>query len=302
MAEVSIKMAMLPQWVFSPMSSIQLTIITDQTDTILSANRSQKTSTTAKMHTFLLLSTLLGLASAAPTSSTPTPRQWTPQDPGSIPRHSGSRGFRLRVNVTDPSLDLNPPVHNLFLSTAHIGPAQNRAVVSSSGPIFYQNGTYADIANYRAGILTDAGPVESPFPEAIQYQQGSDDTRGSELFISAGTPGTGTAISKLTMPYSTLQILEGAPIVKSFIVCGNTTIPYYGESRKFEVVNWLQATRDSTGTHLRVPEGCVAVNLVPECAYEFGDLPEGAAYDRTFVNDVRCYESVAAIDWSKYAY
>ncbi|KAK4203445.1 hypothetical protein QBC40DRAFT_274781 [Triangularia verruculosa] len=254
------------------------------------------------MHSSLLLSSLLGLASAATTSSTFTTRQWTPQDPGSIPRHSGSRGFRLRVNVTDPSLDLTPPVHNLFLSTAHIGPAQNRAVIGSSGPIFYQNGSYADIASHRAGILTDAGPAESPFPEALQYQQGTDDIKGSELFISVGTPGAGTAISRLTSPYSTLRILEGAPIVSSFIVCGNATIPYYGDSRKFDVVNWLQATRDATGTHLRVPEGCVAANLVPECAYEFGDLPEGAAYDRTFVNDVRCYESVGAIDWTKYAY
>ncbi|KAK0701349.1 hypothetical protein B0T21DRAFT_300521, partial [Apiosordaria backusii] len=275
------------------------TTIRDQTGIISSASRSDNTPTTVKMHSFLLLSGLLGLASAAPAITT---RQSTPQDPGSIPRHSGSRGFRLRVNVTDPSSDLNPPVHNLFLSTAHIGPAQNRAIVSSSGPIFYQNGSYADIANYRAGILTDAGSAESPFPEALQYQPGSDETKGSELFISAGTPGAGTAISKLTSPYSTLRILEDAPVVSSFIVCGNETIPYYGESRKFEVVNWLVATRDATGTHIRVPEGCVAVTLVPECAYEFGELPEGAAYDRTFANDVRCYESVGAIDWSQYPY
>ncbi|KAK3989093.1 hypothetical protein QBC44DRAFT_242359 [Cladorrhinum sp. PSN332] len=227
----------------------------------------------------------------------------TSADPGCIPRHSASQGFRLVVNVTDPSKDFSPSINNHFLSTAHIGPAQNRAIVtspSSPGPIFYQNGTYSDIAFHKIGILTDAGSPPGIFPEAITYQREQDESSGQGVYINAGSPGSGTSLTRLWDPYSYLTILEGVTS-SSFVVC-NKTIPYYGTEKHFNVVNWVQATRDASGTHVRIPEGCVPINLVPECAFLEAVPEEGAYSSHEFAQEVRCYEDVGGIEWGRYSY
>lgn len=230
--------------------------------------------------TFLVFSASLAMASAQSSSCTP---------------HSASTGFRLVINVTDPSLDLSPPIHGQYLSTAHIGPGQNRAVAASSqnlSPIFYQNGTFQAQLQHRAGILTDTG---SGLVEALTYLPLPDPSQGANgVFISIGESGAGTALTRLWTPQSYLTILSGV-IASSFVGC-NSTIPYYGPERQFQVLNWVAATRDSTGTHVRIPEGCVPINLVPECAF----LPapvEGAVAGHEFVQEVRCYENVGAVAW-----
>ncbi|KAK4224286.1 hypothetical protein QBC38DRAFT_485769 [Podospora fimiseda] len=219
-------------------------------------------------------------------------------DPGCIPRHSASLGFHLRVNITSPS-DFTPSINLHYLSTAHIGPAQNRAIISPSpGPVFYQNGTYSDITFHTLSILTDAGSPPGVFPEAITYLP-DDANNSSAVYINAGLPGSGTSLSRLWDPYSYLTILEGV-VESTFVVC-NRTIPYYGENKWFNVVNWVQATRDGTGTHIKIPEGCVAVNLIPECAF-LEELPEGAYSSHEFAQEVRCYEDVGEIEWWRYSF
>ncbi|KAK3376470.1 hypothetical protein B0T24DRAFT_550129 [Lasiosphaeria ovina] len=250
----------------------------------------------------LLVSTTAttGFASAAATTT-------ASNDPGCVPRSSGSLGFRLVVNVTDPSRDLTPAVHGRALGLAHIGPAQNRAVASAgdvnNGPVFFQNGTSADAVFERTGVLADGGGGDGPsrFPEALQYvtDQG-DDGKGAGIYVLAGGAGTGERLTRLTQPYSYLTILADAAVVSSFVVCPGT-IPYYGNATTFALVNWVQATRDATGTHVVVPDGCVAVNLVPQCAF-LEALPDGAPYTHDFAQEVRCYDDVLAVDWSKYPY
>ena len=215
------------------------------------------------------------------------------QDPGCVPRSSASQGFRLVVNVTDPAKDLNPPVHGQFVSTAHIGPAQNRAIVTpSAGPVFYQNGTYEDITMQRIAILTDGGTP--PFPEGLIYQQEQDDSKGNGIYIVAGDGGHGTRLTRLAEPYSYLTIL--ADVVRStFVACGNTVIPAIGDKQKFTVVNWVQAMRGAGGSTVVVPDGCVAVNLVPQCA-TLNALPADAQSSHEFAQEVRCYDNVTAID------
>lgn len=236
------------------------------------------------MHPFVLLS----LASAAAA------------DPGCIPRTSASQGFRLVVNVTDPSKDFSPSINGQQFITAHIGPSLNRGIIiPSSGAVFYQNGTYADIDSHTLQIITDAGAAPGVFPQTVTYQKESVDTYGQGIYINGGAASGGTALTRLADPYSYLTILEGV-ISSTFVVC-NQTIPYYGEDRRFNVVNWVQATRDSSGTSVKVPEGCVPVNLVPECA-QLADLPEGAYSSHEFAQEVRCYERVGDVDWSKYSW
>ncbi|KAK0713293.1 hypothetical protein B0T26DRAFT_742064 [Lasiosphaeria miniovina] len=255
----------------------------------------------------LLVSTtaITGLALAATTA---TATATASNDPGCIPRSSGSLGFRLVVNVTDPSKDLTPAVHGRMFGLAHIGPAQNRAIASAgginNGPIFFQNGTSADAVFERTGVLTDGGGGDGPsrFPEALQYvtDQNDTDEEGAGVYVLAGGAGTGERLTRLTQPYSYLTILGDAAVVSNFVVCPGT-IPYYGNATKFALVNWVQATRDATGTHVVVPDGCVAVNLVPQCA-SLEALPDGAPYTHDFVQEVRCYDDVLAVDWSKYPY
>ncbi|KAM7208203.1 hypothetical protein V8F20_001483 [Naviculisporaceae sp. PSN 640] len=233
------------------------------------------------MHSSNLLAlSLLGLSSAS-ASCVPVP--------------SASRGFRLVVNVTDPTKDITPPLHGQYLTLAHIGPAQNRAIVTASpGPIFYQNGTYDDITMQRTNVLTDAGtPL---FPEGLAYQAEQDDSKGQGIYAFGGSGSGGIRLSRLWDPYSYLTILEGAPIQSTLAVCVDQTIPYYGDSRKFNVLNWVQSFRDGTGTHLVVPEGCVGVRLIPECAF-LQDLPEGSISSHEFAQEVRCYEDVKNVVW-----
>ncbi|KAK4456340.1 hypothetical protein QBC42DRAFT_281557 [Cladorrhinum samala] len=221
-------------------------------------------------------------------------------DPGCIPRTSASQGFRLIVNVTDPSKDFSPSINGQQFTNAHIGPSQNRGiVVPSAGAVFYQNGTYADIDKHTLQIINDAGSAPGVFPQTVTYQQESVDTFGQGLYINGGALSGGVALSRLADPYSYLSILEG--VVSSTLVVCSQTIPYYGDDRKFNVVNWVQATRDSSGTSVKVPEGCAPINLVAECA-ELAPLPEGAYSSHEFAQEVRCYEKVADIDWSKYSF
>ena len=46
-----------------------------------------------------------------------------------------------------------------------------------------------------------------------------------------------------------------------------------------------------------VPEGCAAVDLLPQCA-ELGDLPKGSTASRDHALTVKCYEDVLNVDWS----
>ncbi|KAK3339666.1 hypothetical protein B0T25DRAFT_594449 [Lasiosphaeria hispida] len=231
-----------------------------------------------------LLSASLGLTSV------------TAADEGCIPRNSASFGFRLVVNVTDPSKDLSPSINGLFLHLAHIGPAQNRAYAAATpGPIFYQNGTSNTPS--LTNLLTDGG--SPPFPEGMSYQQEQTDANGAGIYVNAGSGAQATKLTRLSAPYSYLTIL--AEVTGSAFIGCTATIPYYGNSTYFPVINWVMTTRNATGTHLVIPEGCVPINLVPQCA-ALEALPPDARSSHEFAQEVRCYDNVGGIDWSRYQY
>ncbi|KAK0620595.1 hypothetical protein B0T14DRAFT_431666 [Immersiella caudata] len=211
-----------------------------------------------------------------------------------VPLSSGSRGFRLVINVTDPSHDLTPPIHNTYFNLVHIGPAQNRAIAASTpGPTFYQNGTSSSSSISFTTTLTDGGTP--PFPEGITYQQEATDEHGAGIYVNAGSGAQNVKMTRLFNPLSYLTILNEV-IGSSFVGC-NGTIPYYGSERQFQVINWVTTTRNATGTHLVIPEGCVAVNLVPECAV-LEALPVDAKSSHEWAQEVRCYEGVRGVKWS----
>ena len=248
------------------------------------------------MLTTLLLTTLAGLnlASAAP----------SPPGTTCPPAYNSSPAFKLVAVVVDPKKDVDPPIHGTVLQTAHIGPGFTRATLGqdsdSPGRVFYQNGTYEDLTMQRLGIISDGGTP--PFPNGLTYQADDNapgsEPRGQALFVNAGASGGGTRLSRLYEPISKLTILSDV-VASAFVACPKSRIPYYGDRWEFTVLNWVQATRSSTGSQVVIPEGCVEVEMIPQCA-PLEALPEGAYSSHEFVQEVRCYDDVKGIKWAKY--
>jgi len=232
------------------------------------------------MHHHHLLPLLLTLATAAPTT----------------PKLTTAHGFRLIANITSTA-DLTPSVHLLPFELAHIGPAQNRAILryqspsspiptpstggTAVGPIFYQNGTASSQMN--TSILTDAGTP--PFPEGLAFLPDTNNTQSGGLYAfgGSGTQGIhlGGPFSELTLP----DREEG-----TFVAC-NATIPYYGPTWSFVVVNWV-----GTNEKAQLEEGCVPITLLPECA-ALTELPEGAISSHEWAEEIHCYENVGKVVW-----
>jgi hypothetical protein len=228
------------------------------------------------MRLLLLLLPAIGLASAS----------------RCVPATSGSYGFRLIVNVTDLSNELTPYINHQYVNIAHIGAAINRAVATTGqGPIFYQNGTSNNPS--LTNVVTDGGAP--PFPEGMSYQQEQTDAQGQGIYVSVGPGAQSVKLTRLTNPYSYLTILAEAT-QSTFLGC-NSTIPYYGD-QVFQVINWISTIRNATGSSLVIPQGCVPINLVPECAV-LPALPPDAMSSHEWAQEVRCYENVGGIQWQR---
>ncbi|KAI1172662.1 hypothetical protein F4777DRAFT_560818 [Nemania sp. FL0916] len=229
------------------------------------------------------------LASAVPLSS----RQIVPH----YPPNSLSTGFRLIANVTDPATDLSPPINGQQLNGIHTGAGFNDAVVlPETGRVFYHNGTAAEIRFGEGSVITDAGtPL---FPEGIFVQAATefDITYPAEHDVSINV-GSGTiGVSILDFPSPYFYLTAGAQ--GTYVVCPRV-VPYY--NAQYNVVRFAYDTFDpATALFVQnVPEGCTAVNLIPECDV-LPELPEGSLSSHEFAAETKCYEDVKAIDWTQY--
>ncbi|RYP73696.1 hypothetical protein DL769_004167 [Monosporascus sp. CRB-8-3] len=235
---------------------------------------------------FLLPLGLSGLVSAVPLSS----RQFVPN----YPPTSTSKGFRLIVNVTDPTKDLSPPVNGWSFSTVHTGAGLSDAVVSADqgiGRIYYQNGTAEEIRYKSGSVLSDGGTPLFPWGIRVQARGEADEPA---VRVNAGSGTKGVALSAFPEPYSYLTGTN--PGV--YAVCPRF-IPYYNAT--FNVVRWAYDEFDyATGFYERtVPEDCVAVNFLPQCA-DLPEPPEGSLSSHEFAANSKCYEDVRSIDWPQY--
>jgi hypothetical protein len=247
------------------------------------------------MHaTISILALAATLAGAAPTA-----RQVMPNYPPS----SVSKGFKLVANVTDPSRDLTPSVDGWVLSGVHIGPPNSRAVLASpadnTARLFYLNGTAEDAALERTRVVSDGGTP--PFPWGV-HVQGRDefDLPANPGYHAAFINGGSTAdvgITRFPNPYSILRNREDGP-GGTFVACP-LVVQYY--QREFITVDYVYATIDPATSLpvVDVPAGCAPVALIPQCDV-LNDLPADAYSSHEFALDQKCYEDVAAIDWSLY--
>jgi len=225
--------------------------------------------------TFLsTLALLLPLSSALPTT-----RQVQ------YPPYKTSEHFQLVANVTSGNL----PIKNFVLESYHTGAGTAYAVLaandSNANPrIFYVNGTTSEVRFGLSSTLSDAGSGPYSFPEALEINPSDPATSAtnySSVYINAGQGQQHVGLTSFPDPIIQLHGYQG----ETFYACNNTELPY-GAAFQLYYRGYSQKT----------PEGCSDVALLPQCS-----KGEPGAVDK-FANVVSCYEDVAGIDWSAYAY
>ncbi|KAI0131778.1 hypothetical protein BJ170DRAFT_220232 [Xylariales sp. AK1849] len=232
---------------------------------------------------------LAGLASAAPLTSRQVPH---------YPPTALSTAFRLIANVTDPATDFNPPVNNWVFNAIHTGAGFNDAVLladgADSGRIFYQNGTVEEIRYNDGSVLTDGGTPPFPFGIYVSSADESDSDGLNDVSVNVGSGTKGVELEHFPTVYPTLR----GPAPGTYIAC-NQTVPYYHANYITIRYAYGILNPDTALYDYDIPEGCVAINLVAECA-TLNDLPEGSQSSHEYASTVNCYADVSAIDWTQY--
>lgn len=146
-------------------------------------------------------------------------------------------------------------------------------------------GTAEETRYNQAHTLSDGGTPPFPFGLAVAD---APDAGGAlhGVSLNAGTGEAGVQLAQFPAPYPVLR----TPQTPGTYAACNQTEPYYRQN--FITV---RAVDDAAA----VPDGCVAVTLVPQCA-ELPALPAGSLASHEFANEVNCYEDVASIKWSEY--
>ncbi|KAI0376517.1 hypothetical protein F5Y04DRAFT_266211 [Hypomontagnella monticulosa] len=191
-----------------------------------------------------------------------------------------SKGFKLIAHVTDTTKKLSVPIQGALLEGAHVGAGLDTAVlnITTSGRIFYQNGTVEEVLAEKSTIATDGGTPLFPFGLRVDLNA-SDASEPIALAINGGVGTTGATLTK--------HILQPGELkygTTSFIAC-DETLAYYGPSWHFAVVKAFEATPGAPA----IPENCVPIELLPQCA-TLPELPAGSVSSHEFANNVRCFQ------------
>jgi len=195
------------------------------------------------------------------------------------------QGYRLVVNVTDPTTDFpDNPVNGLYISGEHSGAGQEAPTVTTitSAATFYTtetSGNYSIQEDISGG--EPYGFVQSTTPNPSE----NDFTYFLGISVGGNTSGFGVPGNPLNPNPCTNAF---GPQDGTFVIC-NDGIVDAPEAPQFV----LGYTLSSGGYYdpENVPDNCVAVKLLPECAA----LVNTPISDEV---DSLCYDNVAAIDWS----
>jgi hypothetical protein len=187
--------------------------------------------------------------------------------------------FTLVAKVTSGTDFADAPVNNAPVVLYHTGAAANRVVVSSAAanvPVFYQNGTQAEADAWTARLVNDT----PSFPQGFLIDFEGPGTDSFDVYVNAGPGSQSIMVSPSSKPRAFIDRHGLADAAGTFVVCQDETLG--------NVLSWK--TTDGA------PEGCVAVDLVPQCA-ALPDLPAGATWSHDNVQEVRCYADAAAVGW-----
>ncbi|KAI1848920.1 hypothetical protein JX266_005348 [Neoarthrinium moseri] len=207
----------------------------------------------------------------------------------SAPPYSEGQAFTLVANVTDTSKAIfDPPINGWSLSGTRVGANLYTATLhAGAGAVFFVNGTGQDVSSASTSLASP--PVDfgtgNYMPGGLQFGPAASNDREAYLSLNLGQFGTvGAGITPgLRGAYADLFIRFDAG---TFVVC-NETAPAYGRPQypvRFEAA--------------AVPDNCVAISLLAQCA----PLPELHGVDEFNLRPLgaKCYDDVAAIDWSQY--
>ena len=209
-----------------------------------------------------MLTTII-LALATLTASCPT-------SPPSSSSPSTSKGFHLLAKLTNPSNDLPTPVSNTYLTSIHVG-AGLALVGSTPDPntarTFYVNGTDLQGPSNWTTISDGAAPPV-PFGLSLVPEQLNKYVRTAHLDAGEGHAG--------------IYVADGPELAPMNWMACDEPLEYY-QGRHFNIF------KQRYYAEVPVPEGCVEVMLVPECA-ELEELPEGSIASHEFAREVQCYK------------
>ncbi|KAK7430316.1 hypothetical protein QQZ08_003064 [Neonectria magnoliae] len=224
---------------------------------------------------------LLGLTTASPVPAAAAKPKY--------PVEETAKGFKLSVNVTDPSRDFHPSIQNSFVTSIHTGAGLALVgVIEKGGRVFYQNGTAKEHREGRATVITDGGTPLTPSGLKLTKDSKSKTLSSAHLDFGLGTPGVQLSSTKA---YSFL-------LPETYVACNESLAYYRGEY--FITIKQAKITKHSDGSVNRnIPKHCVPVRLVPECA-ELETLPKGSYSSHKYALDSQCYNDVSKIKWSKY--
>ena len=217
----------------------------------------------------ILAGALALTASAAPVALSPR-----------APVATTGSAFRLvaKVRSSSSSSPSAAAVNNLELAAYHTSPSLNRgALAASSATVFYQNGTQAQRDTWTATLVNDT----PSFPQGFVIDfEGSGGATGNlfEVQVNAGPGSQSVMISSEAQEYA---FVDRQAATGGFQACVDS-------ASGTTLVDWY--VLDGAA------EGCVAIDLVPECM-ALPELPEGSTWNHEFVQQVRCYEDVSAIEW-----
>ncbi|KAK0726260.1 hypothetical protein B0T21DRAFT_371285 [Apiosordaria backusii] len=237
------------------------------------------------MFTVALVSTLMaGLTAASPLSL--SQRQFQ----GNYPPRATADAFTLVANISIPSTIFNPDVNNWFLSGVHVGAGRNAAILQPTldrASVFFINGTGRDVSAQATSIALP--PIKSQSgatPAGLQFIPYENPHNLVNLGLNFGPGSVGAGVvGGLRSPWA-----QAFTPYRYFIVC-NETEPAYGRPQ-----HAVKLAPDAES----IPENCVAVTFLAQCA----TLPEGVFEGTEELNihqvGAPCYEDVGAIDWSQH--
>ncbi|KAH7152152.1 hypothetical protein B0J13DRAFT_522469 [Dactylonectria estremocensis] len=227
------------------------------------------------------LLSLFGLAIASPV---------TRATKANYPETQTSKGFKLVVNVTDPSRDFKPSIQNNFVTSIHLGPGLALVgVLEDRGRIFYQNGTEDEHRDNRATIITDGGTPLIPSGLQLKPDADSKTLSTARLDFNYGTRGVQLSCDE---DYSFV-------LPETFIACNESLLYYPGQY--YVTIKHASSTRNKDGTtNHNIPKHCAPVRLIPECT-ELNETPVGSFANHEYALDSRCYKDVSEIEWSRFS-
>ncbi len=200
-----------------------------------------------------------------------------PRDTSNYPPLSKSKGFNLIVNLNEPDKDFDPPIHDNFVTTIHVGAGLSKIGTSPlRGPVFFQNGTEESLAAGKSTVITLAGTPATP----AGFKLTASDNGG----LATGNLDFGVGMPGISIADGLLAYL----IPETFYACEEGIDYYHG--RKFAIIR-------HSGDRADAPQHCRAVRLIPQCA-TLQALAANAYGDYDFALESSCYEEVARIDWA----